>query len=176
MPASKTYPPEHPLGWLNLRAENLLAAMMAAMFASFILQIVFRYFVNLPVAWTEEVCVMAWLWGILWGAGFVTHDSEDVRFDMVYGAMPRGVKRGFTVVSSAAIVALLAYSLPGAWSYVTFMKVEKSAAMGIPMNWFFSIYIAFALAAIARHVRIAFQALRNELVDDYPAAHPVEDM
>ena len=164
------------LAWLRTRAENMLALMMAAMFTAFILQIVFRYFINLPVAWTEEVCVIAWIWGILWGAAFVTRNSEDVRFDMLYGAMPRRAKRGFTVVASAAIVVILLISLPGAWSYVTFMKVEKTASLGIPLNWLFSIYIAFALATIARHTRIALEALRGRLVDDHPAQHPVEDL
>ena len=164
------------LAWLRTRAENVLALMMAAMFTAFILQIVFRYFINLPVAWTEEVCVIAWIWGILWGAAFVTRNSEDVRFDMLYGAMPRPVKRGFTVVASAAIVVILLISLPGAWSYVSFMKVEKTASLGIPLNWLFSIYIAFALATLARHTRIALEALRGRLVDDHPAQHPVEDL
>ena len=162
--------------WLRARAENMLALMMAAMFVSFILQVVFRYVINLPVAWTEEVCVIGWLWGILWGAGFVTRNSEDVRFDMVYGLMPRQVKRGFTVVASMAIVVILAISLPGAWSYVSFMKVEKSASLGIRMDWMFSIYIAFVLAMIARHARIGVEAVLGRLVDDHPTQHVVEDL
>ena len=162
--------------WLRARAENVLALMMAAMFVSFILQVVFRYVINLPLAWTDEVCVIGWLWGILWGAGFVTRNSEDVRFDMVYGLMPRNVKRVFTVVASTAIVVILAISLPGAWSYVTFMKVEKSASLGIRMDWMFSIYIAFVLAVIARHARIVVEAALGRLVDDHPTGHVVEDL
>ena len=162
--------------WLRARAENLLALLMAAMFASFILQIVFRYVLNLPVAWTEEVCIVGWLWGILWGAGFVTRNSEDVRFDMVYGLMPRRVKRVFTVVASAAIVVILAISLPGAWSYVSFMKVERSESLGVRTDWMFSIYIAFVLATIARHARIVVEAVRDRLVDDHPTPHVVEDL
>jgi C4-dicarboxylate transporter DctQ subunit len=162
--------------WLRARAENALALMMAAMFVSFILQVVFRYVMNLPVAWTEEVCVIGWLWGILWGAGFVTRNSEDVRFDMVYGLMPRHVKRVFAVVAGTAIVVILAISLPGAWSYVTFMKVEKSASLGIRMDVMFSIYIAFVLAMIVRHARIVVEAIAGRLVDDHPTHHIVEDL
>jgi TRAP-type C4-dicarboxylate transport system permease small subunit len=162
--------------WLRARAENVLTLMMVAMFVSFILQVVFRYLINLPVAWTEEVCLIGWLWGILWGSAFVTRNSEDVRFDMVYGLMPRIVKRGFTVVASSAIVVILALSLPAAWSYVSFMKVEKSASLGIRMDWMFSIYIAFVLAVIARHARIVVEAVLGRLVDDHPAQHVVEDL
>ncbi|RYE54341.1 MAG: TRAP transporter small permease, partial [Hyphomicrobiales bacterium] len=38
--------------WLYARAENLLAAMLATMFVVFIIQIVFRYLLNLPIGWT----------------------------------------------------------------------------------------------------------------------------
>jgi C4-dicarboxylate transporter DctQ subunit len=34
--------------WLRRRAENALALMLGAMFIAFLLQIVFRYFLNWP--------------------------------------------------------------------------------------------------------------------------------
>ena len=92
---------------LRNAAEAVLVAMMAAMFVAFILQVVFRYALNLPVGWTDEVCTIAWLWGILWGASFVMRNRDDIRFDMVYSHLPRGVRRGCTVLASGAIVALL---------------------------------------------------------------------
>jgi TRAP-type C4-dicarboxylate transport system permease small subunit len=47
--------------WLRRRAENVAAAMLAVMFAAFIIQIVFRYFFNLPTGWTYELTVVLWL-------------------------------------------------------------------------------------------------------------------
>lgn len=156
------------IGWLRRSAEAALALMMAAMFVAFILQVVFRYVMNLPVAWTDEVCTLVWLWGILWGASFVMRNRDDIRFDMVYGRLPRRLRRVCTALASGAIVLLLLGSLPAAWSYVTFMKVESSASFGIPLNWMFSIYIVFVLAMAVRHGFIAWDALRDRLVDDGP--------
>lgn len=155
--------------WLARRAETVLVLMMAAMFIAFILQIVFRYFLNLPVAGTEEVCAIAWLWGILWGASFVTGDREDIRFDMVYNLAPRRVRRVLTIVSSVAIVVILLVSLPAAFSYVSFMKVETSASLSIRLDWLFSIYLVFAVAMVVRQGRIAHRAWRGRLVEDPPA-------
>ena len=154
------------IGGLRRAAEAVLAGMMAAMFVAFILQVVFRYLMNLPVAWTDEVCTLVWLWGILWGASFVVKNREDIRFDMVYSHLPRGVRRVFTLLASGAIVLLLLGSLPATWSYVTFMKVESSASLGIPMNWVFSIYVVFVLAMAVRHAGIVWDALRGRLVED----------
>ncbi len=154
------------LQFLRARAENVLALMMVAMFVAFIAQVSFRYLLNFPLAWTDEVCTLVWLWGILWGAAFVMRNRDDIRFDMIYSLLPRPARRWLTVVSSAALVLILLGSLPSAWSYVTFMKVEKSASLHIPLNWMFSIYLLFVVAMVIRHAFIVFDALRNRLVHD----------
>jgi len=152
--------------WLRRGAEAVLVLMMAAMFVAFILQVIFRYVMNLPVAWTDEVCTLVWLWGILWGASFVMRNRDDIRFDMVYSHLPRRVRRTFTLLASGAIVLLLLGSLPATWSYVTFMKVESSASFGIPLNWMFSIYVVFVVAMVVRHAGIVWAAIRGRLVED----------
>jgi TRAP-type C4-dicarboxylate transport system permease small subunit len=158
------------LEFLRARAENVLAAMMALMFVAFIAQVLFRYVLNLPLAWTDEVCTFVWLWGILWGASFVMRNREDIRFDMIYSHLPRRARRGLTIVGSCALVAVLLGSLPGAWSYVSFMKVEKSASLGIPLNLVYSIYLVFVLAMAIRHMGIVRDAWRDRLVEDLDTA------
>ena len=147
-------------------AEGVMVALMATMFTTFIAQVVFRYVLNLPLAWSDEICNFIWLWGILWGASFVMKNHEDIRFDMLYNLMPRALKRGLTALSSLAIVILLLASLPASWSFIDFMKVEKSAALGIPMNWVFGLYLVFILAMCIRHLNIAYNALRDHLTGD----------
>ena len=153
-------------GWLRRGAESVLVLMMAAMFVAFILQVLFRYALNLPVGWTDEVCTLVWMWGILWGASFVLKNRDDIRFDMLYSRLPRRARRVCTVAPSAALVLLLVGSLRASWSYVSFMKVESSASFGIPLNWVFSIYIVFVLAMVVRHAGIVRDALRDRLVED----------
>lgn len=148
--------------WLSRRAENLLVLMIAAMFAAFIIQIVFRYLFNLPIGWTHEISVLLWVWIVLFGAAFVLRESEEIRFDILYGNASSDVRRWMTIITSAALVVLYVISLPAVTSYVTFMKVEKTAYLKLPFNWVYSIYIAFALAAIARYLWLGWRAIRGE--------------
>lgn len=154
------------LQMLRRFAESVMVALMAIMFTAFIAQVVFRYVLNLPLAWSDEICNFIWLWGILWGASFVMKNHEDIRFDMLYNLMPRPLKRSLTTLSSVVLVILLLASLPATWAFIDFMKVEKSAALGIPMNWVFGLYIVFVLAMSIRHLDIAYNALRNRLTED----------
>jgi TRAP-type C4-dicarboxylate transport system permease small subunit len=151
---------------LRRAAEGVLVIMMGIMFTAFVTQVIFRYLLNLPLAWSEEICNFIWLWGILWGASFVMRNHEDIRFDMLYSLLPRAVQRASTVLASSVIVVLLALSLPMTWSYISFMHVEKSAAMGIPMSWVFGLYLVFVIAMCVRHAGIAWNALRGRLTED----------
>ncbi len=149
------------LDWLSRRAENLMVLMIGAMFAAFIIQIVFRYLLNLPIGWTHEISVILWVWLVLFGAAFVLRESEEIRFDIIYGSAGKNLRRGMAIITSVALVALYGLSLPAMIDYVAFMKVEKTAYMKLPFSWVYSIYLAFALAAIARYLWIGWQALRG---------------
>lgn len=148
--------------WLRRRAENVAAAMLAVMFAAFVVQIVFRYFFNFPVGWASELSVVMWLWLVLWGAAFVVREQEEIRFDLLSGAAGRRTRIAMGIVCGAALVALYGASLPATYSYVAFMKVEKSSYLKIRMDWLFSIYVIFVVAILARYLWILWQLLRGK--------------
>ena len=138
--------------WLRRRAENVAAAMLAVMFAAFIIQVVFRYFFNFPVGWAAELSVVMWLWLVLWGAAFVLRDDEEIRFDLLSASVGRRARIMMGIVSGLALVVLYGVSLPATYSYVTFMKVEKASYLKVRMDWLFSIYILFLVAILARYL------------------------
>jgi TRAP-type C4-dicarboxylate transport system permease small subunit len=148
--------------WLRRRAENVAAAMLAVMFCAFVVQIVFRYVFNFPIGWTSELTVIMWLWLVLWGAAFVVKESEEIRFDLLSGAVGRRTRIAMGIVTAAAIVVLYCASLPATFSYVTFMKVEKTAYLKIRFDWLFSIYLLFAVAIVVRYLWILSHLLRGK--------------
>jgi C4-dicarboxylate transporter, DctQ subunit len=152
--------------WLHARAENVLAAMLAVMFSVFILQIIFRYVLNLPIGWTHEVSVIMWLWIVLFGTAFVVRDSEEIRFDILYGSVSDPVRRVLVVIAAIALIVLFSISLPAVIDYVTFMKVEKTAYLKIRFDWLYSVYVMFAVAMIVRQFWLGSQAIWGERSTD----------
>ena len=148
--------------WLRRRAENVAAAMLAVMFAAFVVQIVFRYFFNFPSGWTSELTVIMWLWLVLWGAAFVLRENEEIRFDLLSGAAGRRARIAMGIIAGVAIVILYGASLPATYAYVAFMKVEKTSYLKIRMDWLFSIYLVFAIAVIARYLWLLWHLLRGK--------------
>jgi C4-dicarboxylate transporter DctQ subunit len=149
-------------GWLRRRAENLLAALLAVMFVAFIVQIVFRYLLNFPIGWSSELTIITWLWGVLWGAAFVVKEREEIRFDIVHGAVSPRARRIMGVISAVAILVLYVVSLRPTLDYVRFMKVEKTAYLKIRFDHLYSIYILFAAAVVVRYAWILWRLLRGE--------------
>ena len=78
----------------------------------FIIQIFFRYVLNDPIGWTEEVIVTTWLWTVLWGAAFILGEAEEIRFDIIYSNISEGVKRIFTVITGVARHFCTAFRCP----------------------------------------------------------------
>lgn len=153
--------------WLRRRAENFLAALLAIMFVAFLLQIAFRYLLNLPIGWTAELTVITWLWGVLWGAAFVVKEGEEVRFDLLYNALGSRARRAAGIVTGVVIIVLYAVALPATVAYIRFMKVERTAYLKIRFDYLFSIYALFVVAVIARYVWILLQLLRGKDPADF---------
>lgn len=148
--------------WLRRRAENVAAAMLAVMFAAFLVQIVFRYFFNFPVGWASELSVVMWLWLVLWGSSFVLKEKEEIRFDLVSAAAGRRMRIAMGIVSSVALIVLYGASLPASYDYVAFMKVEKASYLKIRMDWLFSIYVIFLVAILARYLLLLWHLVHGK--------------
>lgn len=148
-------------GWLYRRGENLLVIMIGVMFAAFLLQVIFRYILNWPTGWSSELTVVLWIWVVLFGAAFVVREEEEIRFDLIYGAVSPRVRRAMIVLSAAALLGLYGFSFPAVYDYVTFMKVQSTAYLRIRFDWLFSIYVIFVIAVMARYLWLGWHALKG---------------
>jgi C4-dicarboxylate transporter, DctQ subunit len=151
--------------WLRRRAENVAAGLLLVMFLCFLLQILARYVFSRPLGWTDEVSVLAWIWCTLWGAVFVVREVDEVRFDIIYSLVTERTRRVFTIVAGFATLALFATALPAVIAYVTFLKVERTAYLGIRLDYAYGIYVLFAIGVIARYAALTWRAIRGRAPD-----------
>jgi TRAP-type C4-dicarboxylate transport system permease small subunit len=149
-------------GWVQRRSENVIAALLGIMFVAFVIQIVFRYFLNLPTGWSTETVVICWLWLVLWGTALALKEKDEIRFDIFISVAGPRMRRVMALIVSVATVALFGLSLPGTYKYVAFMKVERSSYLNIRLDWLYSIYVIFVIAIILRYLWLLWEALRGE--------------
>jgi len=154
------------LHWIRRRAENIVAVLLGIMFVAFLVQIVFRYFFNFPVGWTSELSVITWLYMVLLGSAFWLKESEEVRFDLISGALGPAGKRVVGLIVAIAAVVLFAMALPATISYVTFMKVESTSYLKIRLDLLYSVYVVFAIAVIGRYAWATVSLLRGDAPEE----------
>ena len=151
--------------WLRHAAEAFCGLLLVLMFLCFMVQIITRYVFNYPFGWTDEASVFFWVWGTLWGAAFVIRERNEIRFDIFYSSLSEKARARAAVVTGICCIALFAVSLPATYSYVRFLKVEKAAYMPIRLDYLYSIYVIFVVAAIARYSMVVYKALRGSPPD-----------
>jgi TRAP-type C4-dicarboxylate transport system permease small subunit len=148
----------------------VVCALLGIMFVAFVLQIVFRYFLDLPTGWSSELSVICWLYMVLLGSAFWLKEGEEIRFDLLADALGPRARRIVDFIVATAAVVLFGMALPATIAYVTFMKVEKSSYLGIRLDVLYSVYVLFAVAMIARYAWLAWRSLRGEAGGDVDVA------
>ena len=154
------------VGWVRRRAENIVAGLLGIMFLAFIIQIVFRYFFNFPIGWTSELSVIAWLYMTLLGSAFWLKESDEIRFDLISGALGPVGRRVVGLVVATAAVVLFGMALPATIKYVAFMKVESTSYLKIRLDLLYSVYTVFAVAVIVRYVWAIVGIVRGEAPEE----------
>ncbi len=165
---------------LRTGAEAFAAAMMAAMFATFIIQVAIRYSARIEwiaaafpwlqptnFGWTLEFCLALWVWLVFWGNAFIVRDSDHVSFDILYLTVPPRVQRAFAIIFGLAIaVGLLASILP-TMDRFHILRLKKTATLSdllgdwVRMREIYYIYILFLVAVAGRYLWHVWNAFRH---------------
>ena len=155
--------------------EGVAAAMMAAVFSIFILQIFVRYAVGAPwftslfgtavnasqFGWTVELILVLWLWTIFWGNAFIVQDRDHVTFDIVYNLVGTRLRTGFAIVGAALIVIALWGSIEPTYDKMRLLRIKSSATLPVKMLPIYSIYFMFLAAVGARYLWRIIDLLRH---------------
>lgn len=178
--------------WVSRIGKFVAAMMMAAMFATFILQIFIRYTARLDwlaealpfldpgrYGWTLEFCTALWVWIVFWGNSFVVRERDHVTFDILYTHVRPGVRKWFAIIAGVAIAVGLIASLAPTWDKFYILRLKKTASLGhllgdwVRMRDIYAVYALFLVVVPLRYGWRAWQAWRYGAEGDL---HHYEEM
>ena len=111
--------------WLVKRlkrgAELVAAALFALLFAAFMIQIISRYVLNMPVSWSLELCSIAYVWVVFWTCGILVSERKQIVFDVLYTRFPPRARRWLAIANTAALALVFLAALPGTLDYIHFL-------------------------------------------------------
>jgi TRAP-type C4-dicarboxylate transport system permease small subunit len=150
------------LKFLHKRAEDVMVALVAVMFTSFIIQIAARYIFNAPTDWTHELILITWVWLVFWGAAFFLEDKDHVKFDVLYNMFPERIRRRLALISAVALGAGFLASVPATWDFISFKKIRASDTLHLRFDIIFGIYLVFLVSTILHYALRAIRLVRGD--------------
>ncbi len=147
---------------LNTLTQVGLAVMVVTVFS----QVIFRYVLNRPLMWSEELTKMTYLWLTFIGSTVATRDGAHINVDFfLQKASPKTVSalKRFAVIVNTAFCLLVAYQ---GWLYARTQEGIRSVALDIPLAWTTAgIVIGMSLMCIYHVILLFDDVVRQRRAD-----------
>ena len=152
---------------LEKAAEAASTAAFAAVFFLFLAGIFCRYVLARPLAWSDELIMVIFLWLVFLTEAFVVADREQVTFDVLYDAVGERARRAILALGSAIVATMFLIALPTIFDFVRFLWRERTDALRWRLDFVYFCFVIYWAAVIvrslARLVRLAGPHWRAEV-------------
>jgi TRAP-type C4-dicarboxylate transport system permease small subunit len=104
------------------------------LFVTFIVQIFFRYVLDDPLMWPEELESLAFIWTTLLSAGYIRRVHGHVAFTLVYERLPEAFRKLSRLCANFLVFLAFIIPLPSIFTYLKALHLEKSSVLRIPLS------------------------------------------
>jgi len=120
------------------KAENFMGILaVLVMIALIMLQVVFRYVLGSPLAWTEELNRLAMVWLSCVGSAIAMRERAHVQIDVLYERMSAKVQKMFRVLGHFIVIPFSLFMVVYGTILVSGLFVNRVGALGLPLAVFF---------------------------------------
>jgi TRAP-type C4-dicarboxylate transport system permease small subunit len=121
--------------------ERLLVSIIAFQAALLILSVFFRYILNSPIVWSDEIVRYSLVWMTFAGAALATRDDKHILVDVIDTILPekgRKISDGFVDLVVIAFMAFLIY-------YGIRMTDYERGMFGETLTWISYAYVYISI-------------------------------
>ena len=147
--------------WFKKAANAIGGGLFLTLFIVFVIQVTARFGFNKPLAWTDEMAVVLYVWIILWATAFVVPEREHVVFDLVWNSVNQRTRQVMQIVGNLMVGGLAFCAIPASWDYVHFMNREGTPVLGISFMWVFLPFVLLLVALVVRSLWSIWNAVRG---------------
>lgn len=150
------------------RVERAISVLLlCALFGVMSAQVIARYVLGRPIAWSEELARFALIWLTFVAAAFVMAGGRHIAVDVVSRPMGRRGRVALECVSSTVVLAVCAALVPAGIAFVRQTGSILSPALEMPMAWwYFAPVLGFALLGLHAGINLVLTIGRGRPVWD----------
>src|SRR5262245_3334084 len=131
-------------------AEVISTLAFAAMFVLFIVGIFARYVLAKPLAWSDELIMVIFLWMVFLIEAFVITEKEQVTFDGIYDLVGERARRFIQAAGALAVGVMFLIALPTIYDYVLFLWRERTNALQWRLDIVYFCFVIYWVSVIVR--------------------------
>jgi TRAP-type C4-dicarboxylate transport system permease small subunit len=146
------------LAALGRLEEWLLVAAFSVMGVVLLAQVFFRYVLNAPLIWSEELARYLMVWITFLGINYGIRRGVHIEMGYFFAMLPRPLQRAVPVVTQAFLVVCLVLFLPGAFRFVAAQSRIDSSAMQVNMGL---VYLAIPLGMVISAASLATNTIQR---------------
>jgi TRAP-type C4-dicarboxylate transport system permease small subunit len=159
-----TEPPPAPTAWperIAAWAENLAIAMLLAMAALVVLQVIARDGFHLGLAWADELARYAGLTIVYLTAPLLLLGNRHVLVDILVSALPTRLRAAVDCLNEVLMVTFCGLFLWGSWVFIQRAGRFSTPALGMPNLIFYApVMLGMILLFAASLIRVGRQVVR----------------
>ena len=141
---------------LNQAMKFLAGFLIAAMTILVFLQVIFRYLVDAPLDWSEEMASFAFVWMALLGASVGLKNDEHPRLDIIYQIFPDWIKMFCNLIINLAILFMLVVLFIFGMQLTIAMQLQRTAALGYSISY---VYAVLPISAIVMFFHVLVKSV-----------------
>ncbi|QAA94224.1 TRAP transporter small permease [Pollutimonas thiosulfatoxidans] len=115
--------------------RGIVVGLVLFMLAALALQVAMRYVANSPLAWSEELALLAFSWVVLLSTALGIRNATHARLAVWDNLLPRAIVRLLNGLIALAIAGFGLYLTIGGLDYAQMSLGMTSAAIAYPMVW-----------------------------------------
>ena len=141
--------------------EYLSMLMLVTCASAIVIQVFYRYVLNISLDWPFELSIHAYIWTLYLGAAWGVREGHHVRFNIIYDKLPLKMQKTINIIfNSTTTVVFILIFWPN-WDYLLFNYRIKSVALKIPWTFVFMVFPIFLLLTVIHNIRFIIDDVRD---------------
>lgn len=112
----------------------LVTLILMAIVIIVTLQVFFRYVLAMPIGWSEQICRLLFLWGIMLGIPVTFYEKSELVFDILLMKFPSKLQFVLNVCYAVLGIAFCVFYFVASMELVTFTGARLTPGVVMPYN------------------------------------------
>lgn len=136
---------------------NLITiVLMICLIVVIVMQVFWRYVLNNPLAWSEELARYTFVWIVFLSTSIALKQSKHMGIDIIVSLLPANFRKAADILVKLIITAFLVMIIFASREIVMIAMGQSSASLSIPMGL---VYLAFPTSAFLMILEFIFQTI-----------------